>query len=81
MERERDVSSGDIAWFVVDLVESHPPGTYTISEQVVHVTTLERAVEGLTGGRPLALDDFEERIRQQSARAIQVTAAGRDGRG
>jgi len=75
MELARDVSSGDIAWFVVDLAESQSIPMYTIHESLLHVTTLERAVEGLTGGIPLALDAFEERIRQQSARAIQVTSA------
>jgi hypothetical protein len=80
MERERDVSSGDIARFVVDFVASEPFGAYAVSEGLLHLTTLERAVEGLTGGRPLALDDFEERIRQQSARAIHVTDPGPDER-
>ena len=72
MERERDISSGDIAWFVVDLEESEPSGPYSIRGNALHLTTLERAVEGLTGGRPLALGDFEERIRQQSVRGIPV---------
>jgi len=75
MDEERDISSGDIAWFVVDMVASEPSGAYSISEGLVHLTTLERAVEGLTGGRPLTLHDFEERIRKQSSRAIRVTGA------
>lgn len=72
MELARDVSSGDIAWFVVGLAESQAGRTYALKENLLHLTTLERAVEGLTGGIPLALDAFEDRIRQQSSCAIQV---------
>jgi len=28
-----------------------------------HYVTLESAIEGLTGGEPVSLDEFEDRIR------------------
>ena len=61
MEEVRDVSSCDIAWFVA---------RYRLEARVahlergeVHLTTLERAVEGLTAGVPVSLTEFETRIR------------------
>lgn len=74
MERARDISSGDIAWFVVDLHASDDSGAYTLTQGLLHLTTLEKAVEGLTGGRPSSLDEFEKRIRRQSMKGIHVTA-------
>ena len=51
--RSGDLSSGDIAWFTVDFEEDHASGRFKLVRDSVHVTTLERATEGLTGGSPV----------------------------
>lgn len=63
MEEVKDISSCDIAWFVVCYEEKN--GKATLRPDSVKLTTLERAVEGLTGGHPVALSEFEARIREK----------------
>lgn len=60
-----DISNCDIAWFVVDYDESG--GEFALKPAYVRMTTLERAVEGLTGGTPVSLSLFEQRIREKLA--------------
>jgi hypothetical protein len=66
MEDVRDISNCDIAWFVVGFDESTDP--ITLVRESICFTTLERAVEGLTGGVPVTLDEFEKRIKEKAAR-------------
>lgn len=54
------VSNCDIAWFIVRYEESG--GTIRLVPHEVKLTTLERAVEGLTAGRPVSLETFESRV-------------------
>lgn len=61
MDEVRDVSNCDIAWFVVGY-EEHADRVALI-QRIVHLTTLERSVEGLTGGVPVSLENFERTIR------------------
>lgn len=68
MEEVGDLSSGDIAWFTVDFVEEEGGRGFRLVRENVHVTTLERATEGLTGGSPVTLPEFEEGIRAKLAR-------------
>jgi len=63
MEAVKDVSSCDIAWFVVGYEQKN--GRAVLKPDFVRLTTLERAVEGLTGGNPVALSEFEARIREK----------------
>ena len=60
MDRVADVSNCDIAWFIVKYVEID--GKATLTRDRIQFTTLERAVEGLTAGRPVSLEVFETRI-------------------
>ena len=62
MEEVDDLSSGDIAWFTVDFKETDDGKSFRLVRDKVHVTTLERATEGLTGGYPVTLPEFEEGI-------------------
>ena len=62
MEEVHDLSSGDIAWFTVDFEETDDGRNFRLVRDKVHVTTLERATEGLTGGYPVTLTEFEEGI-------------------
>lgn len=55
-----DISNCDIAWFPVS-IESRKDGN-VLKKGNVRFTTLESAVEGLTGGKPATLRRFEERI-------------------
>jgi len=61
MDEVKDVSNCDIAWFVVRYREDG--GNAVLEPGFVRLTTLERAVEGLTGGSPVSLETFEARIR------------------
>ena len=65
MDHVRDISNCDIAWFVVDYDEGG--GEFALKPAFVRMTTLERAVEGLTGGTPVSLSLFEQRIREKLA--------------
>jgi hypothetical protein len=65
MDDVHDISNCDIAWFVVDYDESG--GEFALEPSFVRMTTLERAVEGLTGGTPVSLSLFEQRIREKLA--------------
>ncbi len=62
MGQVNDVSNSDIVWFVVDLVEYEAHGVAHLVRGTTYMTTLERAVEGLTAGVPVAKDEFERRI-------------------
>lgn len=64
METVSDVSNCDIAWFVVRYDEDGA----RLRPDSIHLTTLERSVEGLTAGVPVSLREFEERIKAKLAR-------------
>ena len=76
MDAVDDVSNCDIAWFVVKYDESG--GEARLRRDFVRFTTLERAVEGLTGGDPVSLPTFEGRIREKLASTIDQTNQDRD---
>ncbi len=65
MAETSHISNGDIVWFVVRLEEVRNGGEHRLVRDGVHVTTLEHATEGLTGGTPVSKDEFEERIRNK----------------
>ena len=60
MDAVRDVSNCDVAWFVIKYDESG--GQPKLVPGELHLTTLERSVEGLTAGDPVSLEVFEQRI-------------------
>lgn len=66
MEEVNDVSNGDIVWYLVDFLpgERGEPYKLTVGRKVT--VTLERAIEGLTGGLPVAKSEFEARIRAKT---------------
>ena len=61
MTAVNDISNADIAWFVIRFEESNTGRARLVRDKVVF-TTLERSVEGLTGGQPVSLKTFESRI-------------------
>lgn len=67
MDPATDVSNSDIAWLIVDYHDTGK-GRAELKKHEFRLTTLERAVEGLTAGRPVPLPKFEKRIREKLAR-------------
>ncbi len=67
MEEVGDLSNGDVAWFTVDFEEDLANRRFRMVRDSVRFTTLERATEGLTGGSPVTLSEFEEGIRSKLA--------------
>jgi hypothetical protein len=61
VSRESDISNADIAWLVVGFDEGSDP--IRLVRRRCHLTTLERAVEGLTNGEPVRLSLFEDRLK------------------
>jgi hypothetical protein len=66
-----NISNCDIAWFVVNYKKNSSTKQFEIREHSLHLTTLERAVEGLTGGVPTSLEAFEADIRRRLAATPQ----------
>jgi hypothetical protein len=69
MDRVSDISNCDIAWFIVDFIEGLD-GKAQLARGDVHLTTLERAVEGLTAGIPVSKNEFERRILAKLTRRV-----------
>jgi hypothetical protein len=65
MDNVPDISNADIAWFVVRFEEVEGENRTRIVRDEVRYTTLERSVEGLTGGKPVPLRTFEGRINDK----------------
>ena len=61
MDIVQHVSNCDIAWFVVGYEDVD--GAVRLERKNLHLTTLESAVEGLTAGSPVSVEEFEKRIR------------------
>jgi hypothetical protein len=62
MDRVTDISNADIAWFIVRFDEQPGEKHSRMVLDEVRLTTLERSVEGLTGGKPVPKQEFERRI-------------------
>lgn len=65
MQEVDDVSNCDIAWFIVDFKYHNSEGRYKLIRDRVVFTTLEQSVEGLTGGRPVRMEEFEKRLLEK----------------
>lgn len=65
MDSVADLSNADIAWFIVRFEEIEGQTRTRIVRDEVRYTTLERSVEGLTGGKPVPLPVFEKRIAEK----------------
>lgn len=60
MEAVDHISNCDIVWVVVGYEQND--GALRLRRKKIHLTTLEDAVLGLTAGKPVAREKFEERI-------------------
>lgn len=63
MDDVKEPSNADIAWFVVRLHREN--GAASLEPAFHRFTTLERAVEGLTAGLPVSLEQFESSIQDK----------------
>lgn len=78
MDNVADISNADVAWFIVKFEEDEGQRRVRIVRDEVRFTTLERSVEGLTGGKPVPLPVFETRINEKIARpASKLSSGGR----
>ncbi|MES2353128.1 MAG: NotI family restriction endonuclease [Pseudomonadota bacterium] len=74
MDNVTDISNADIAWFIVRFEEVEGQKRTRIVRDEVRYTTLERSVEGLTGGKPVPLPVFETRITDKIIHPVAVTS-------
>lgn len=74
-----EASSCDIAWFVMKYC--HDGSRFRLEPGELHLTTLERAVEGLTGGRPTSLEEFERVLRAKLTDGVRNRGPARTDRG
>ncbi len=65
MQQARDVSNADIVWILVDFVPAERGNVLELVVVKEVYTTLEHAIDGLTGGLPVTLDEFQRRIRNK----------------
>ena len=64
MREVKDLSNCEIVWFVVSFAPARD-GRFALQRHEIHCTTLDNAVEGLTGGTPMSLERFEKQIRDR----------------
>ena len=76
MDHVADISNADIAWFVVRFEEVPGQTRTNLIRDEIRYTTLERSVEGLTGGKAVPLPVFEDRISQKFAATIVISPVG-----
>ncbi len=72
MRTVSDLSNADIAWFVASFDETRDPIRLMMGSP--YNVTLEGAVEGLTGGQPVSLMEFEAKITEKLGNDGEVTA-------
>jgi hypothetical protein len=79
MDNVADISNADIAWFIVKFEEVAGSKYSRIIRDEVRYTTLERSVDGLTGGKPVPKSVFEERISGKMKAAPSLSQAEETG--
>lgn len=62
MKQVDSISNCDVVWFLADFIETSGSDVYQLTIVQEFGTTLESAIEGLTGGEPVSLEKFETRI-------------------
>lgn len=63
MRRVEHISNCDVVWFLADFVRDSSDSIYRLEIVGEFATTLESAIDGLTGGEAVSLEEFEDRIR------------------
>lgn len=62
MKRVDHLSNCDVVWFLADFAKDQGEAIYRLQIVDEFGTTLESAIEGLTGGEPVSLEEFEARV-------------------
>lgn len=62
MKHVEAISNCDVVWFLADFVSEPGSDVYKLKIVKEFGTTLESAIEGLTGGEAVSLEEFEARI-------------------
>ncbi len=65
MREVPDVSNCDIVWYLVDFIQAAPGAPFKLQVVDRRLTTLEHSIEGLTGGIPVAIGEFEGAIEDK----------------
>lgn len=65
MKRVEHLSNCDVVWFLADFVRGPDERLFRLEIIDEFGTTLESAIEGLTGGEAVALQEFEARIQRK----------------
>jgi hypothetical protein len=81
MDNVADLSNADVAWFIVRFEEIEGQTKTRLVRDEVRYTTLERSVEGLTGGKPVPRSVFEDRINEKKNQPAPVTPVALDQKG
>jgi hypothetical protein len=81
MDNVADLSNADVAWFIVRFEEVEGQTKTRLVRDEVRYTTLERSVEGLTGGKPVPRSVFEDRINEKKNQPAPVTPVALDQKG
>lgn len=76
MDNVQHISNADIAWFTVGFQEVENSAQMRLVPKEVRYTTLERTVEGLTGGKAVALPIFEARITSKIKNPQPLSSVG-----
>ena len=62
MKKVEALSNCDVVWFLVDFVRVDGLGQLQLQVTEEFGTTLESAIEGLTAGTPVSLEEFQQRV-------------------
>lgn len=65
MKQVDALSNCDVIWFLADFVPQQGSDVHTLTIVKEFGTTLESAIEGLTGGEAVSLEEFEARINDK----------------
>ncbi len=65
MREVPDLSNCDIVWYLVDFIQAAPGMPFELKVVDRRLTTLEHSIEGLTGGIPVAMGQFEGSIEDK----------------
>jgi hypothetical protein len=79
MDNVTDISNADIAWFIVKFEEVPGSKHSHIIRDGVRYTTLERSIDGLTGGKAVPKSVFEERVSGKLKAAPSLEQATKTG--
>lgn len=70
MKEVKQLSNCDVVWVLVDFVRKDKSPIFHVEVVMNFGTTLESAIDGLTGGDPVSLEEFQVRIASKIGRRL-----------